>query len=163
MDASRLLQRVIMPRDADPLDVRPLYLDEPEQVHCHVSNRQAVTVPPSALVSFASYFNAFPAGYWRRWTVVEAVTLRMKVRGARVGGRLDLIEQDDLGGAGGFTRGLYEATEHSDVDQTMLMDDDIMVEPNSVLRASAFAAAAASPTIVGCHMLNLHAKSRLHS
>src|SRR5205823_2192662 len=41
--------------------------------------------------------------------------------------------------------------------------DDIMLEPDTVLRANAFARAAADPVIVGCHMLNLQARSRLHS
>jgi len=290
--ARAVLQRVILPRDADPLDVRPLYLDEPANVHSHVSSRRAVTVPASARVSFASYFNAFPASYWKRWTTIEAVQLRLKVRGAgrvdvyrskpngdqvyvtgtpvhaesdwetiefdvslapfedggwiwfdvftddsklevgeaawlsdrplpkqklaigtttfnrvddcvtallalsddpavldvvdrvfvadqgtskitghpryeeavaKLGGRLTVIEQGNLGGSGGFSRGLYEAIEHTDVDQVMLMDDDIALEPDSILRASAFARAAKRPMIVGSQMLNLQAKSRLHS
>ncbi|HEU5473262.1 MAG TPA: glycosyltransferase [Actinophytocola sp.] len=290
--ADRVLQRVILPRDTDPLDVRPLYLDEPEHVHSHVSSRRAVTVPPSARVSFAAYFNAFPASYWKRWTRIDEVVLRMDVRGAgridvyrskpngdvvhlqgravpagedwqtlefrislrpfedggwiwfdaftddtrleiaeaawlatedltrqrvaigtttfnrpddcvatllalgedpavlavvsrvyvadqgdrkisahprfaeaaaALGDRLQVIEQDNLGGSGGFTRALYEALEHSDVEQILLMDDDIVLEPDSVLRANAFARAAAAPVIVGGHMLNLQAKARLHT
>ncbi|WP_313888020.1 glycosyltransferase [Lentzea alba] len=288
---TQVLQRVIMPRDEDPLDVRPLYLDEPENVHSHVSSRRAVTVPTSAKVSFASYFNAFPASYWKRWTIVEDVVLRMTVRGAgridvyrskangdtvhldgqvirspkawsqvevpvslkpfedggwiwfdvftddttmeideaawttdqplpaqtvaigmttmrpvdavialralgedpavfsvlkkvfvadqgsvkvrntpgydeavkALGDKLEIIEQDNLGGSGGFTRGLYEAIEHTDADQIMLMDDDIRLEPDAVLRSNAFARAAAQPVIVGSHMLNLQARARLHS
>lgn len=288
---TQVLQRVIMPRDEDPLDVRPLYLDEPENVHSHVSSRRAVTVPTSAKVSFASYFNAFPASYWKRWTVIEDVVLRMTVRGAgridvyrskangdtvhldgqvirspkawtqvevqvslspfedggwiwfdvftddtameideaawttdqplpaqtvaigmttmrpvdavialralgedpavfsvlkkvfvadqgsvkvrntpgydeavkALGDKLEIIEQDNLGGSGGFTRGLYEAIEHTDADQIMLMDDDIRLEPDAVLRSNAFARAAAQPVIVGSHMLNLQARARLHS
>ena len=291
IDPNRVLQRVILPRDEDPLDVRPLYLDEPEQVHSHVSSRRAVTVPPSARVSFASYFNAFPAGYWKRWTKVEEVVLRMSLRGSGrvdvyrskpngdpihlegvpvrtdktwtgieirvslkpfedggwiwfdiftddstleikeaawttdqdfpaqkvaigmttmrpvdavialralgedpavldvvqkvfvadqgavkvrdtagyaeaaklLGAKLEIIEQPNLGGSGGFTRALYEAIEHTDVDQIMLMDDDIRLEPDAVLRSNAFARAAAQPVIVGSHMLNLQARSRLHS
>ncbi|UVS76467.1 glycosyltransferase [Actinokineospora sp. UTMC 2448] len=291
-DQHSVLQRVIMPRDTDPLDVRPLYLDEPDNVHSHVSSRVAVTVPASARVSFASYFNAFPASYWKRWTRVTEVTLRMRVRGGgrvdvyrskpngdqvhvrgeavrggsgwtelalpvdlapfedggwiwfdaftddqtleiadaawttalvlpqrklsiatttfnrnddligtllalsedpkvldlvghvfvadqgskrvkdhprfaeaseRLGGRLQLIEQGNLGGSGGFSRGLFESLEHTDADQIMLMDDDIALEPDSILRASAFASAAANPLIVGSQMLNLQAKARLHS
>ena len=33
-------------------------------------------------LSFGTYFNAFPASYWRRWTVVTEVTLTITVRGA---------------------------------------------------------------------------------
>ncbi|HEV7906652.1 MAG TPA: glycosyltransferase [Pseudonocardiaceae bacterium] len=288
---NRVLQRVILPRDEDPLDVRPLYLDEPENVHSHVSSRRSVTVPASAKVSFASYFNAFPASYWKRWTTVDEVVLRLSVRGSGrvdvyrskptgdiihleghpvrspkqvtnlelrvsltpfedggwiwfdvftddstleikeaawttdkdlpeqkvaigmttmrpvdavialralgedpavldvvekvfvadqgaqkvrdtvgyaeaaklLGDKLQIIEQENLGGSGGFTRGLYEAIEHTDVDQIMLMDDDIRLEPDAVLRSNAFARAAAQPVIVGSHMLNLQARARLHS
>ncbi|QTR06197.1 hypothetical protein J7S33_14900, partial [Saccharothrix algeriensis] len=41
IDPSKVLQRVILPRDEDPLDVRPLYLDEPDNVHSHVSSRRS--------------------------------------------------------------------------------------------------------------------------
>ncbi|WP_026424800.1 glycosyltransferase [Actinokineospora inagensis] len=286
-----VLQRVILPRDTDPVDVRPLYLDEPDTAHSHVSSRTAVTVPASARVSFASYFNAFPAGYWKRWTRVTEVILRLNLRGGGrvdvyrskpngdqahvaghavrggdwdvaefrvdlasfedggwiwfdvftddstleiadavwatdlelpkktlsigtttfnrvddcvasllalgddpaildvvtkvyvadqgtkkisghprfaeaatlLGDRLEVIEQGNLGGSGGFSRAFYESLEHSDVDQILLMDDDIALEPDSILRASAFARAATNPVIVGSQMLNLQEKAQLHS
>jgi galactofuranosylgalactofuranosylrhamnosyl-N-acetylglucosaminyl-diphospho-decaprenol beta-1,5/1,6-galactofuranosyltransferase len=295
-DPDRVLQRMIMPRDTDPLDVRPLYVDEPEGTHSHVAGRRAVVVPASARVSFAAYFNAFPACYWKRWTRVQNVTLHMRVRGegrvevyrsklngdiahvsgepvhekgkswqtlefrvdlapfedggwvwfdvftedkslevtdavwladeplppqrvavgittfnrtddcvaslialgadpavldvvskvyvadqgsrkireherfseAReaLGDRLEVIEQANLGGAGGFTRSLYESIEHTKpgvVDQILLMDDDIALEPDSVLRSNAFARALKKPAIIGSMMLNLQARSRLHT
>jgi galactofuranosylgalactofuranosylrhamnosyl-N-acetylglucosaminyl-diphospho-decaprenol beta-1,5/1,6-galactofuranosyltransferase len=294
-DADRVLQRVVLPRDSDPLDVRPLYLDEPEHAHSHVASRREVEVPASARVSFASYFNAFPASYWKRWTRVEDVTLRLKVRGAGrvevyrskangdvvhltgapvhaekkaqtlefrltlkpfedggwlwfdvftenvpmsvsdavwladeplppqqvavgittfnrlddcvasllalgeepavldvvskvfvadqgsrkireherfaeakelLGERLEVIEQGNLGGSGGFTRALYESIEHTQpgtVDQILLLDDDIALEPDSILRSNMFARAAVKPVIVGSQMLNLQARSRLHT
>lgn len=287
-----VLQRVTLPRDIDPLDVRALYLDEPDNVHSHVSARCAVTIPTSARVSFAAYFNAFPASYWKRWTRVEDVVLRMDLRGggrvdvyrskpsgdvvhlqgqpvqaaegwqqfefrislapfedggwiwfdvftedstldvanavwttdqelpektlavgvttfnrptdcvasllalgedpvvldivskvyvadqgtsrirqhprfaeaaALLGDRIEVIEQENLGGSGGFARTMYQSIERTDVDQILLLDDDIVLEPDSVLRASVFARAAAKPVVVGGHMLNLQAKARLHS
>jgi galactofuranosylgalactofuranosylrhamnosyl-N-acetylglucosaminyl-diphospho-decaprenol beta-1,5/1,6-galactofuranosyltransferase len=294
-DTDRVLQRMILPRDSDPLDVRPLYVDEPAGTHSHVAGRREVVVPASARVSFASLFNAFPACYWKRWTKVNHVTLRMTVRGAgrvevyrsklggdiahvtgeavhqedgprtlefpvdlapfedggwiwfdvftenetleitdtvwladeplpkqkvavgittfnrlddcvkslialgedpavldviskvyvadqgsrkireherfgeaqkALGDRLEVIEQANLGGAGGFTRALYEAVDHTQpgfVDQILLMDDDIALEPDSILRSNAFARAAKKPVIVGSEMLNLQARSRLHT
>ncbi len=291
----RVQQRLNLPRDRDPLDVRPLYLDEPENVHSHVSSRREVVIPPSARVSFASYFNAFPASYWKRWTTVTDVTLRLRMKGAgrielyrskpngdvvhltgapvhaeqdwetfefrttlkpfedggwlwfdvftenveltvseavwlsdepipmkrlavgtttfnrlddcvvsllalaedpavldviakvyvadqgpkkireheryeevkaALGERLSIIEQGNLGGSGGFTRALFESIEHTKpgtVDQILLMDDDIALEPDSILRSNMFARAAAKPVIVGSQMLNLQAKSRLHT
>ncbi|MEV6607389.1 glycosyltransferase [Kutzneria sp. NPDC051319] len=286
-----VLQRVILPRDEDPLDVRPLYLDESKNSHSHVSARTEVTVPRSAKVSFGTYFNAFPASYWKRWTRVDQVVLRLTVRGSgridvyrskpngdtvhieglpvrspkawttaevkvaltpfedggwlwfdvftddstvdikdgawttpldlprqsvavaittmrpvdavialrtlgedpavlsvldkvfvadqgavrvrdtegfaeaakSLGDRLHVIEQANLGGSGGFGRGMYESLVNSDVDQIMLMDDDIRLEPDALLRSNAFARAATQPVIVGSHMLNLQARSRLHS
>ena len=294
-DTDRVLQRMILPRDSDPLDVRPLYVDEPAGTHSQVAGRRDVVVPPSARVSFASYFNAFPASYWKRWTRVQHVTLRLRVRGGgrvevyrsklngdiahvngepihsgdewrtlefrvslapfedggwvwfdvfteneslevadavwladdalpkqkvavgittfnrlddcvaslialgedpavldviskvfvadqgnrkireherfgvaqqALGDRLEVIEQANLGGAGGFTRALYESIDHTQpgfVDQILLMDDDIALEPDSILRSNAFARALKRPAIVGSMMLNLQARSRLHT
>jgi galactofuranosylgalactofuranosylrhamnosyl-N-acetylglucosaminyl-diphospho-decaprenol beta-1,5/1,6-galactofuranosyltransferase len=294
-DADRVLWRVILPKESDPLDVRPLYLDEPANVNCNISSRRHVEIPTSARVSFASYFNAFPASYWKRWTTVEKVVLHLKVKGAgrieiyrskpngdlvhmqgtpvhaendwqvfefevpltpfedggwlwfdvftenieleisdacwlsaeplpkqkmaigtttfsrlddcvaalisladdeavldvvskvfvadqgpkkmrqheryeelaaALGDRLEIMEQPNLGGAGGFTRAFYEALEHTSpgtVDQIMLMDDDIAIETDSILRSNMFARACAKPVIVGSQMLNLQAKSRLHT
>ncbi|WP_307849471.1 glycosyltransferase [Qaidamihabitans albus] len=290
--STQILQRVILPRDSDPLDVRPLYLDEPQNVHSHVASRRNVVIPKSARVSFATYFNAFPASYWKRWSVLNEVVLRLYVRGegrvdvyrsrvngdvihlqgqpvhssgewatvelrvslapfgdggwiwfdaftdsaeleiseaawmtdsvlpaksmavgittfnrpsdcvaallalgedpavletigrvfvadqgtnkisahARYGeavaaldGRLEVIEQGNLGGSGGFTRAMLEAMERTDCDQILLMDDDIVLEPDTVLRLSRFSAAATQPIIAGGQMLNLQARARLHS
>jgi galactofuranosylgalactofuranosylrhamnosyl-N-acetylglucosaminyl-diphospho-decaprenol beta-1,5/1,6-galactofuranosyltransferase len=286
-----VLQRVILPRDEDPLDVRPLYLDESKNAHSHVAGRCEASVPRSSRVSFGTYFNAFPASYWKRWTKVDQVVLRLTVRGsgridvyrskpngdtvhiegvpvrsvkqwsqleikvaltpfedggwiwfdvftddstveikdgawttplelprqsigvaittmrpvdavialrtlgedpavlavvdkvfvadqgntkvrdtegfaeaaAKLGDRLEVIEQVNLGGSGGFGRGMYESLVNSTVDQIMLMDDDIRLEPDALLRSNAFARATTQPLIVGSHMLNLQARSRLHS
>ncbi|AHH93542.1 galactofuranosyl transferase GlfT2 [Kutzneria viridogrisea] len=286
-----VLQRIILPRDGDPLDVRPLYLDESKNTHSHVSGRCEVTVPRSAKVSFGSYFNAFPASYWKRWTRVGEVVLRLTLRGSgrvdmyrskpsgehvhlegrtirspkqwtqvdlrvkltpfedggwiwfdlftddstlelkdgawttdeqlpeqkiavaittmrpvdavialrtlgedpavlavvskvfvadqgavkvrdtegfteaakALGDRLQVIEQPNLGGSGGFGRGMFESLVNTDADQIMLMDDDIRLEPDALLRSNAFARAATQPVVVGSHMLNLQARSRLHT
>lgn len=72
-----------------------------------------------------------------------------------LGEKLRYIRQPNLGGAGGFTRGLYEvsaANEHADV---ILMDDDILCEPETVLRLRAFANLTVEPTLVGAQMLFL--------
>lgn len=71
------------------------------------------------------------------------------------GDKLRYIRQPNLGGAGGFTRGLYEVSavnEHADV---ILMDDDILCEPETVLRLNAFANLTTQPTLVGAQMLFL--------
>ncbi|MCX5042209.1 glycosyltransferase [Aldersonia sp. NBC_00410] len=74
---------------------------------------------------------------------------------AKLGDKLRYLRQPNLGGAGGFTRGMAEisaANEHCDV---ILMDDDILCEPETVLRLSAFANLTTQPTLVGAQMLFL--------
>ncbi|MFS4488662.1 glycosyltransferase [Dietzia kunjamensis] len=73
------------------------------------------------------------------------------------GDRLHYLRQPNLGGAGGFSRGLYEATAPDGpgpVD-VLLMDDDVRVEPETVLRLFAFAAVTREPMLVGAQMLYL--------
>ena len=53
----------------------------------HSSTRTSLGIGADSEVSFATYFNAFAAAYWRRWTVLDEVVLRLTVRGA---GRVDL-------------------------------------------------------------------------
>jgi galactofuranosylgalactofuranosylrhamnosyl-N-acetylglucosaminyl-diphospho-decaprenol beta-1,5/1,6-galactofuranosyltransferase len=103
----RVLQRVVMPVDRD-LDVLKLYVEgeivrgaealaaetaveagierddaAPELADATADDvgRRSVVVPVGRRVSFATYFNAFPASYWRRWTSVDEVILRVRLRG----------------------------------------------------------------------------------
>ncbi|WP_255375910.1 glycosyltransferase [Saccharomonospora sp. CUA-673] len=83
---------------------------------------------------------------------------------AALGDKLKYIKQPNLGGAGGFTRGLYEvadaaATDHANV---LFMDDDVLLEPDIVIRMTAFSNKAANPMIVGGQMLNLLHPNQLH-
>ncbi|MFD1047721.1 circularly permuted type 2 ATP-grasp protein, partial [Kibdelosporangium lantanae] len=77
--------------------------------------------------------------------------------------RLRMRDQANMGGSGGFARGMFEAVTDTDCEQVLLMDDDIVIEPDCVLRALAFSRFSAQPMIVGGQMLNLQARSRLHS
>ncbi|GAB3701391.1 glycosyltransferase [Saccharopolyspora tripterygii] len=288
----QVLQRIVFPRGQDPLDVRPLYIDEPEALAstATVVSRRNLRLPAHSKISLASYFNAFPASYWKRWTKIEEVVLRLQVKGSgrldvyrskvngdsvhlqgspvstddwtslefkvslqpfedggwiwfdlftndaeleisdgawtteqpmpkqqvvvgtttirpseciealktlgedpqvmavvervivadqgpqkihevegfdeaakAIGDKLHVIEQDNLGGSGGFGRVMYEGIHNSTAAQVMVIDDDIALEPDGVLRANAFARAATQPVIVGGQMLNLQARSRLHT
>ena len=47
-----------------------------------IRSRTALRLEPSQLLSFGSYFNAFPASYWRRHTIVTEVELTVRVSGA---------------------------------------------------------------------------------
>ncbi len=104
----RVLQRVVLPTSRDT-DVLPLYVDpdraqldlntlgltlkqrgrippampnaEVEPDPHAVLGRRSYRLQPNDRISFATYFNAFPASYWRRWTVVSEVTLNVRVVG----------------------------------------------------------------------------------
>ncbi len=47
-----------------------------------IRSRTALRLEPSQLLSFGTYFNAFPASYWRRHTIVTDVELTVHVTGA---------------------------------------------------------------------------------
>lgn len=73
-----------------------------------------------------------------------------------LGGRLTYLRQPNLGGAGGFTRGLYEITaQPGDGPNVMFMDDDVLCEPDILVRMTAFANRTVEPAIVGGQMLRL--------
>ncbi len=81
-----------------------------------------------------------------------------------LGPKLHYLRQPNLGGAGGFTRGLYEVME---VRQThhvhiLFMDDDIMLEPDTVVRLTTFANCTTAPSIIGAQMLYLLHPDQLH-
>ena len=82
--AVETLARVLMPRKGEPHDVRSLYLVEAEQNKQRVrwSDRTTLTVPEGQEVSFETYFNAFPASYWRRWSQLDRVVLSLDIQGA---------------------------------------------------------------------------------
>lgn len=293
--AKSLLQRVILPRPGEPLDVRTLYLEESatNARRAHATTRTSLSVGAESEVSFCTYFNALPASYWRRWSVLDSVVLRLELAGhgrvdlyrskadgsrihvqgrefavapgaesvsvemeadfapfedggwlwfdittdtavtlvsggwyapveapgqgriavgmptfnrptdavktlralgadplvlrqidaviipdqgtrkvvdepgfdeaaAVLGDRLAIHDQPNLGGSGGYSRVMYEALKTTSADFIVYMDDDIEIEPDSILRALAFARFAKSPVLVGGQMLNLQERSHLH-
>jgi galactofuranosylgalactofuranosylrhamnosyl-N-acetylglucosaminyl-diphospho-decaprenol beta-1,5/1,6-galactofuranosyltransferase len=293
--AVSLLARTILPRPGEPLDVRKLYIEESDTNarRAHAPTRTTLEIGAESEVSFATYFNAFPASYWRRWSTLESVVLRVeltgtarvdvyrsKATGARItvggspvssddtgeptvvefeigldpfedggwiwfdittntkvtvhsagwyapvpapgranvavgiptfnrpadcvnalaaltsdslvdqvigavivsdqgtskavdhpdfaaaaaplGNRLSIHNQPNLGGSGGYSRVMYEALKNTDCEQILFMDDDIRIEPDSILRALAMNRFAKTPTLVGGQMLNLQEPSHLH-
>ncbi len=86
---------------------------------------------------------------------------------AKLGDRLRIIDQPNLGGSGGYARIMYEALRQNedgastDCEQILYMDDDILLEPDSVLRAVAFSRYSREPMLVGGQMLSLQARSQL--
>jgi galactofuranosylgalactofuranosylrhamnosyl-N-acetylglucosaminyl-diphospho-decaprenol beta-1,5/1,6-galactofuranosyltransferase len=79
---------------------------------------------------------------------------------AALGAQLRYVRQPNLGGAGGFTRGLFDSTVQD--HDVLLMDDDVLLEPELLIRVTAFAACTTTPTIVGGQMLNLLHPDHLH-
>ncbi|GAB3532852.1 glycosyltransferase [Arthrobacter tecti] len=310
------LQRIILPSE-DNLDTAPLYLDtgnalgvqlntmdgsassdrashgsfnNAKEIHAEdFQSRHSTLVRSGERVSFGSYFNAFPASYWRRWTFVENIRLAVTTAGpgsisvyksnargslqhvetkrvtgrdtttfdlslkpfgdggwywfdlvagsesfvlesaewqassqdrptgsitleittlnkpdfclnnlrilaehpeslknlqeilvvdqgtqkvadepgfaevkAALNGKLRIIDQANLGGSGGFARGMYEAVENGS-DYALLLDDDVVIEPESIARLLTFADRCKTPTIVGGHMFDLYNRTVLHT
>lgn len=298
-----LLQRVLFPLERDP-DILPLYADPEvwtsvdgtplkvsDEAHANdILSRESFRVRASRRVSFASYFNAFPAAYWQRWTVVPSVRLSLRTRGegsvivyrsnaqgvqqrveaveitgatestfdlplrnfgdggwywfdvvagdaevvieggdwsteaepvtpgntslgittfnkpdycvetlatlasqadvlaeidtiyvvdqgdqkvaarpeypeiaASLGAQLQVVDQPNLGGSGGFSRAMLETLDAGRSDFLLLLDDDVQVEPESIRRSVQFSRFCRTPTIVGSHMFDLLDKPILHA
>ena len=296
------VQRILLPKRGEPFDVRMLYIIEAEQNRERLrwSDRTSLTVPAGEEVSFQTYFNAFPASYWRRWSQLDSIILALDIDGeanisiyrskqdgqrisvanhlvssghhefelalknfedggwlwfdvtaeseatisqaawcapsapgpqtmpdgsiiepsekrvavgiptfnrptdavaalqalaedpvvdgiidfvlmpdqgnqhpadepgydeavAHFGERFREFRQGNLGGSGGYSRIMLEALENTDSPFILYMDDDIAIEPDSILRAVQAARYAASPIIVGGQMLNLQERSQLRT
>ena len=90
-----VLQNVVFPTIHDP-DVLPLYADPESWSEAsgkplrltsvanidNVLSRHSTRVRAGKRVSYATYFNAFPASYWQRWTVITEVTLSVTTSGS---------------------------------------------------------------------------------
>lgn len=75
--------------------------------------------------------------------------------------RLVIIEQPNLGGAGGFTRGLLAATDRG-ATHALLMDDDVRLEPESLFRTYAFYGFATRDVVLAGHMLDMFRPTHLY-
>ncbi|WP_277209699.1 glycosyltransferase [Isoptericola croceus] len=81
---------------------------------------------------------------------------------AALGDRLRVIDQPNLGGSGGFSRGMLETLDDG-ADAVLICDDDVEVEPEALLRAVRLHRAAVSPVVVGGHMLDIARPTVLNS
>src|SRR5690606_36524272 len=81
----------------------------------------------------------------------------------KLGPKLRVIEQGNLGGSGGFSRAMDETVAKGDADYVLLLDDDVVAEPEGILRALAFADLAKRPTIEGGQMFSLCDRSVMHA
>ncbi len=81
----------------------------------------------------------------------------------RLGETLQIIDQPNLGGSGGFARAMSETLERPESDFVQLLDDDVSIEPESIRRSIVFGRYATTPTIVGAHMFDLLDRPKLHA
>ena len=82
---------------------------------------------------------------------------------AALGERLRVVDQGNLGGSGGFSRGMVETVAAGRSAYVLLLDDDVVVEPEGIARSVVFADLARTPTIVGGHMFSMYQRSLLHA
>ncbi|WP_431778334.1 glycosyltransferase [Microbacterium aurantiacum] len=92
MTESPSTKRVTVNRAVFPVsgvaEVSALYVDtgsaegsQPGERY-EILNRRSIEIYPHSRVSTGTFFNAFPASYWQRWTPVREVRLSLKIRGA---------------------------------------------------------------------------------
>ncbi|CAM04918.1 possible glycosyltransferase [Saccharopolyspora erythraea NRRL 2338] len=70
-----------------------------------------------------------------------------------LGPKLHYLRQQNLGIAGGFSRGLAESVRCRGRVNTLLIDDDVRLEPETLSRLMTFAACTAEPSLVGGQLL----------
>ncbi|RYQ11216.1 glycosyltransferase [Bifidobacterium pseudolongum] len=80
-----------------------------------------------------------------------------------LGHQLTYLHQRNMGGSGGFARGMYETVKAGKSDYTLLLDDDAISEPESIMRAVQFADYCTRPTIVGGGMFHLDNRTMLYT
>ena len=78
-----------------------------------------------------------------------------------LGRRIHIVEQANAGGAGGFTRGLLEARDLG-ATHVILMDDDVALEPEAILRTARFYSLATTDLAIAGHMLDLFRPTHLY-
>ena len=72
----------------------------PEEPHGFaIDSRDSITLEPNTHISLCTYFNAFPAGYWRHWTRVKHLRFSARVSGA---GTLTLFQSTFLSLQSGY-------------------------------------------------------------
>jgi len=83
---------------------------------------------------------------------------------ANYGDKLDpIIREQNLGGSGGATRGMIATVDEGLSNYHIVLDDDVQVDAEAVLRMIEFADHCKQPTLVGSHFLSLLEPTRLHS
>lgn len=80
------VNRVVFPTEG-VAEVSALYVDtgagdgSQPGADYEINDRRSITVYAHKRVSLSTYFNAFPASYWQRWTSIRSVRLVVNLRG----------------------------------------------------------------------------------
>ncbi|HEY6935355.1 MAG TPA: glycosyltransferase [Marmoricola sp.] len=82
---------------------------------------------------------------------------------AALGDKLRMLQQDNLGGSGGFSRAMNEAASRGNSDYVLLLDDDVVCELEGILRGVAMADLARKPVLVGGQMFSLYDRTVMHA
>ncbi|WP_371746912.1 glycosyltransferase [Mycolicibacterium sp. YH-1] len=119
------MSRILLPRPGEPLDVRKLYIEESDTNarRAHAPTRMTLEIGTESEVSFATYFNAFPASYWRRWSILESVVLRVELTGSA---RID-VYRSKATGARITVAGSKVSSEDS--DQPAVVEFEVGLDP----------------------------------
>lgn len=84
-------------------------------------------------------------------------------RNCYLSNKVDLINQKNLGGSGGFARCMHEFIKKNSSEYILLLDDDILIETESIIRLYLFSQFCQHPTIVGGQMFNMQNPCKLHA
>jgi len=74
-----------------------------------------------------------------------------------------IIREQNLGGSGGATRGMMATVDEGLSDYHIILDDDVQLDAEAILRMIEFADHCKEPTLIGSHFMSLLEPTRLHS
>lgn len=83
-------------------------------------------------------------------------------KAARRMGNVRMIRQANIGGAGGFARGLHLSLQSRDSSHHIFMDDDVFLDIHMLDRLQAFVSYCREPHVVGGQMMNMARPSMLY-
>lgn len=76
--------------------------------------------------------------------------------------RIHLLPSRNVGGSGGFTRGILEALSFSNTTHILLMDDDVSIDENTIYSLISFYEFSISPACIAGAMLDLNRPCTLY-
>lgn len=79
----------------------------------------------------------------------------------KLGDKLEIIEQGNIGGSGGFARNMDETVRAGLSKYLLIMDDDVQFDPEGIIRAATFADLARRPCLVGASMFSARDRALL--